>query len=598
MIQDSNLQFLTNSRKSKILDEIINQFENCEEFIISVAFVTFSGVVCILEILRQLRAKGIKGKILTGCYLNFTEPKALEKLFEFDNIELKVLNDENFHAKGFLFRNKDSWHVILGSSNLTQSALTINNEWNLLFKTTLTDITTQQILAEFNYLFAKAKYPSDILDEYIQIYQCASKLASISHRIQPNKIQHEALDSLQQLRDSGKNKALIISATGTGKTFLSAFDVERVKPKRCLFIVHRKNIAIKAKETFAKVISNKTLGLYTGDDKTSAEYLFATVQTLKNPKVLAILKSQEFEYIIIDEVHHAEAESYKKVLAHFEPKFLLGMTATPERSDAADIFKLFDYNIAYEIRLHQALEQDLLCPFHYFAVEDLYLESEEILAKNFAKLVSDARVEHIVEKINFYGYSGQSRAALMFVSNVDEAKELATKLSDKGIKAKALSSQDSEQVRQTTIVQFESGELEIIVTVDIFNEGVDIPCVNQIILLRPTQSSIVYIQQLGRGLRKYQDKKFVVILDFIANYTTNFLIAVALSGDNSYDKDELKKFVVSPNNYLAGKSTITFSSIAKEIIYKNIQKTNFSQLKNIKRDYVQLKKSLVEFHVW
>ncbi|APC90789.1 MULTISPECIES: DUF3427 domain-containing protein [Francisella] len=596
MIQDSK-QFLTNSRKSKILDEIINQFENCDEFIISVAFVTFSGVVCILETLRQLRAKGIKGKILTGCYLNFTEPKALEKLLEFDNIELKILNDENFHAKGFFFRSKDSWQIILGSSNLTQSALTINNEWNLLFKTTLADITTQQILAEFDYLFAKAKYPSDILDEYIQIYQRASKLAStsidrISHRIQPNKIQHEALESLQRLRDNGKNKALIISATGTGKTFLSAFDVARVKPKRCLFVVHRTNIAAKAKETFAEVISDKTLGLYTGGNKTSAEYLFATIQTLKNPKFLAIFKNQEFDYIIIDEVHHAEAESYKKVLAHFEPKFLLGLTATPERNDGADIFKLFDYNIAYEIRLHQALEQDLLCPFHYFAVEDLYLESEEILAKNFTKLVSDARVEHIVEKVNFYGYSGQARAALMFVSNVSEAKELATKLSDKGIKAKALSSQDSEQIRQTTIAQLESGQLEIIVTVDIFNEGVDIPCLNQIILLRPTQSVIVYIQQLGRGLRKYQGKKFVVILDFIANYTNNFLVTVALSGDNSYDKDELKKFVVSPNNYLAGKSTITFSNIAKEIIYKNIQKTNFSQLKNIKRDYAQLKKEL------
>ncbi len=274
--------------------------------------------LCILEILRQLRAKGIKGKILTGCYLNFTEPKALEKLLEFDNIELKVLNDENFHAKSFFFRSKDSWQIILGSSNLTQSALTINNEWNLLFKTTLTDITTQQILAEFDYLFAKAKYPSDILDEYIHIYQRASKLASISidcisPRIQPNKIQHKALESLQQLRDSGKNKALIISATGTGKTFLSAFDVARIKSKRCLFIVHRTNITIKAKETFAKVISNKTLGLYTGYNKTSAEYLFATVQTLKNPKVLTNFKSQEFEYIIIDEVHHAEAESYKKV---------------------------------------------------------------------------------------------------------------------------------------------------------------------------------------------------------------------------------------------------------------------------------------------
>lgn len=268
------------------------------------------------------------------------------------------------------------------------------------------------------------------------------------------------------------------------------------------------------------------------------------------------------------------------------------MTATPERSDDADIFRLFDYNIAYEIRLHQALELDLLCPFHYFAIEDFYLESEKSLVKDFSKLISDERVEHIVDKINFYGFSGEKRSSLMFVSNVNEAIDIADKLNQKGIKAQSLTSQDPEHIRELAIQELEAKKLEIIVTVDIFNEGVDIPCLNQIILLRPTQSAIVYIQQLGRGLRKHRDKKFVVILDFIANYENNFLIPVALSGDNSYDKDELKKFVIAPNNFISGKSTITFTSIAKELIYRNIQKTNFSQLKNIKKDYIQLKKEL------
>ncbi|WP_150467247.1 DUF3427 domain-containing protein [Francisella sp. SYW-9] len=597
MSKDSK-RFLTNSKHSKIVTELNDQLNNCDEFIISVAFVTLSGVLCILESLRQLQANNIRGKILTGCYLNFTEPKALEILLEFNNIELKILDKENFHAKGFFFRNKQSWQVMLGSSNLTQSALTVNSEWNILFEAKHNDEIIKQALSEFNKLFSQARWVSDFIDEYREVYYKQQSLQPIqnihlqNNEVSPNKIQSEALGSLDALRNDDKDKALIISATGTGKTFLSAFDVAKVKPKRCLFIVHRTNIAIKAKETFAKVIKDKTLGLYTGDKKDSTEYLFATIQTLKNPKILESFSESEFDYIVIDEVHHAEAKSYKRVLGYFRPKFLLGMTATPERTDEADIFKLFNYNIAYEIRLHQALEEDLLCPFHYFAIEDFYIELEKSLTKDFSKLINDSRVEHIIAKMNIYKFSGSFRSALMFVSNVNEAKQLAIKLTKRGVKAKALTSEDSEKSRSDVISQLESNELEVIVTVDIFNEGIDIPCVNQVILLRPTQSAIVYIQQLGRGLRKYKDKHFVVVLDFIANYDNNFLIPVALSQNNSYDRDELKKFVVSPNSYIAGQSTITFTNIAKEIIYKNIQITNFSQLKNIKRDYKQLKKEL------
>ncbi|MFT4693566.1 MAG: superfamily II DNA or RNA helicase [Francisella sp.] len=590
-------KFITNSQNAKIVTEINSLLEGCDEFVISVAFITLSGVMCILEALHQLNLKGIKGSILTGCYLNFTEPKALDKLLEFENIELKVLTNENFHAKGFFFRKDDNWAMMIGSSNLTQSALTINNEWNIFFQTNANQEIYQQIIAEFNRLFVKATDCRNIIEEYRLNYQSIKNTTSLelyrqAQTILPNTIQRQALENLNVLRNDGKDKALIISATGTGKTFLSAFDVIRVNPKRCLFIVHRTNIAAKASETFSKVIKGKSIGLYTGSNKSSADYLFATIQTLKNPEVLAKFEHDEFDYIIIDEVHHADAQSYKRVLKHFKPKFLLGMTATPERTDDADIFKLFDYNIAYEIRLHQALEEDLLCPFHYFAIEDFYLETEKSLAKDFSKLISDERVEHIVDKMHFYGFSGDKRSALLFVSNVNEAIDIAIKLNQKGIKAQSLTSQDPEHIRELAIQELEAKRLEVIVTVDIFNEGVDIPCLNQIILLRPTQSAIVYIQQLGRGLRKHRDKKFVTILDFIANYENNFLIPVALSGNNSYDKDELKKFVVAPNNFISGKSTITFTGVAKELIYRNIQKTNFSQLKNIKKDYVQLKKEL------
>lgn len=594
----SNTQkFITNSTNSKIVTEVNSQLEECDEFVISVAFITLSGVICILEALHQSNIRGIKGKILTGCFLNFTEPKALDKLLEFENIELKVLTSENFHAKGFFFRKGDSWQIMIGSSNLTQSALTVNSEWNILFQTNSKQEIYQHIISEFNRLFEEAADCRDIIEEYRLNYQSIRNTTNLepykqAQSIIPNTIQRQALENLDILRNDGKDKALIISATGTGKTFLSAFDVARENPKRCLFIVHRTNIAVKASETFSKVIKGKSIGLYTGSNKSSADYLFATIQTLKNPYILAKFEHDEFDYIIIDEVHHAEAQSYKRVLNHLKPKFLLGMTATPERTDDADIFKLFDYNIAYEIRLHQALEEDLLCPFHYFAIEDFYLETEKSLAKDFGKLISDERVEHIVDKINFYGFSGDKRSALLFVSNVNEAIDIAIKLNQKGIKAQSLTSQDPEHIRELAIQELEAKRLEVIVTVDIFNEGVDIPCLNQIILLRPTQSAIVYIQQLGRGLRKHRDKKFVVILDFIANYENNFLIPVALSGDNSYDKDDLKKFVVAPNNFISGKSTITFTNIAKELIYRNIQKTNFSQLKNIKKDYIQLKKEL------
>ncbi|VEH40374.1 ATP-dependent RNA helicase SrmB [Fusobacterium varium] len=269
------------------------------------------------------------------------------------------------------------------------------------------------------------------------------------------------------------------------------------------------------------------------------------------------------------------------------------MTATPERSDDFDIYRLFNHNIAYEIRLYDALRENLLCPFHYFGVSDITVDGECIDNKTSIKnLTLEQRIDHIIEKSRYYGYSGEKLHGLMFVSRVEEANILAEKFNERGIKSIALTGEHGDNTRENAIEKLENGEIEYIITVDIFNEGIDIPCVNQVILLRPTESSIVYIQQLGRGLRKNKNKEFVVVLDFIGNYEKNFLIPTAISQNNSFDKDFMKKFILNGTNMIPGESSISFEEIVKERIFENINKTNFSTKKNIEHDFNLLEKQL------
>nr|WP_307775715.1 DUF3427 domain-containing protein [uncultured Cetobacterium sp.] len=601
---ESNLKYqhkLLSNKNEKIITQIKKELLNCEEFIISVAFITESGVTLILEELKQLQLKNIKGKILTGDYLNFTQPKALKKLLEFSNIELKILSNENFHAKGYFFKKNNIWNIVIGSSNLTQTALTTNFEWNLKISSLENGKITNEIITEFNNIFNfLPNLNLKIIENYEKIYNISNKFFKnqkinqklfFENEIKPNYMQEKALENLKKLREV-KNKALIISATGTGKTYLSAFDIKNVNPNRILFIAHRKTILEKAKFTFENIIKNKKMGIYE-KDKLNFDYLFAMIQTLSKDEHLQNFPKDYFDYIVIDEVHHSGAKSYQKLLNYFTPKFLLGMTATPERSDSFDIYQLFDHNIAYEIRLHDALKEKLLCPFHYFGISDILINGKNIDEKTAIKdLVIDQRVEHILEKSKFYGYSGEKLHGLIFVSKVDEAKELSKKFIEKGIKCIALTGDDSDETRERAIEKLERGIIEYILTVDIFNEGVDIPCVNQVILLRPTESSIVYIQQLGRGLRKSKNKEFVVVLDFIGNYEKNFLIPTAISQNNSFDKDFMKRFVKSGTNIIPGESTITFEEVVKERIFENIGQTNFSTKKNIEHDFNLLEKQL------
>lgn len=591
-------------RGEKVLTSIISELATCDEFFFSVAFITEGGVETILQTLREISNRGIKGKIIASQYQNFTQPKALQRLLRFPNIELRIVREENMHTKGYIFRHGTDYVSIVGSSNLTQNALCENREWNVKLISSESGKITQETIQEFNRLFDIATPVNDaFLEEYRKIYVKNRQLEKESEkafedyeavadigRIKPNKMQVAALGSLEALRQDGKDRALLISATGTGKTYLAAFDVAKVNPDRCLFIIHREQIAKDAMRSFFKVIGNThSMAVLSGSSKDlDADYIFSTIQTLSKDSTLSQIAPDTFDYVIIDEVHRAGAPSYQKVLHYLKPKFILGMTATPERSDDFDIFELFDHNIAYEIRLQDAMREKMICPFHYFGIVDQ--------AEDFAHMVSDERVRHILYEADFYGYSGDRVKGLIFCSRNDEAAELSTKFNQHGLRTVALSGSNTQEEREEAVERLEKDEgddcLDYIFTVDIFNEGVDIPAVNQIIMLRPTESAIIFVQQLGRGLRLYDDKEFVVVLDFIGSYTKNFLIPVALSGDRTYNKDTVRKYIASPNQVVPGCSTIHFDPITQERIYESIDAANFNDVRLIKSSYQQLRYKL------
>ena len=604
---DKNLipKFIFNDYNNSfnLLTELQTELDNCKEFYFAVAFITQSGLICLKEILNKLNDKNITGYILTTDYLYFTQPKALKELMHFPNLKIRIYSQENFHVKGYIFKHEDYYSAIIGSSNLTQNALKANKEWNLKIKTLYDNSICQNILQEFWQMWQQAIVLNDTwLNNYEQYYRQNkqnSPLKQISQiKFTPNKMQVEALSSIEKLRQNEQTKALLISATGTGKTYLSAFAVQKAKPRKLLFLVHREQILKQAANTFKRVLGDVSIGFLSGTHKDfSAPYLFSTISMMAKDDILSQFTPTYFDYIIIDETHRAGAKSYRKILNYFKPQFLLGMTATPNRSDGFDIYKLFDYNIAYEIHLKEAMQENMLCPFHYFGITDITIDNQEIDdISSFNLLTSDERVEHIIKKAQFYGYSGERVKGLIFCRNIEEAHLLSQKFNEKGFYTTTLCGEDSQETRENALSRLEQSNrqngLDYIFTVDIMNEGIDIPAVNQIIMLRPTKSSIIFVQQMGRGLRKYPDKDYVVILDFIGNYQNNFMIPIALFGDTSYNKDTIRRYVAEGNRLLPGCSTINFDEISRHRIYAAIDSARLSDSALLKNEYLNLKQKL------
>ena len=601
-------QILVNNSDERryVLTDLQEELSKCTAFYFSVAFVTKNGIAMIKSQLSDLMDKQVPGKILISPYLDFNDPDAMRELLKLKNVEVRLTPEKmQMHAKFYLFEHIGKQVLISGSSNLTHTALKINYEWNIKLTSTHNGEFIQNTKSEFDRIWEQSELLTpEIIDTYARKRKKVISLTKINdeeklpysaEKIVPNKMQEAALEGLRNIREQGKDRALVISATGTGKTFLSAFDVKQYNPERMLFIVHREQILKKSLIDFQKVLGfNPSEGhiYHSGDDLTGKKYIFATIQTLSREENLKAFSKDFFDYILIDEVHKAGADSYKKVMGYFTPNFYLGMTATPERTDGQNIYEIFDYNIAYEIRLQDALENDMLCPFVYFGVKDIEIDGQLIDEKsNISNLTSDERVKHILNKIDFYGVCNNQVRGLIFCSSKAEARELSIKLNQHGKRTIALTGDDDINYREKVVKQLEDGELEYILTVDIFNEGIDIPSVNQVVMLRNTQSSIIFVQQLGRGLRKHKSKDYVTIIDFIGNYKNNYLIPIALFGDKSMNKDNYRRELREPN-ILSGLTTVNFEEVAKEQIFKSITNTVLSNMKILKDAYTDLENKL------
>jgi len=645
-------------REKKILTSLIEELSNCKSFDFSVAFINNEGLAAIKQKLDELAIYSqahpenpIKGRILTTNYLNFTQPSALRELMQFPNIEIRAYTKGGFHPKGYIFEHSNYYSIIIGSANLTASALTLNQEWSVKFLSCTdgqivftvreefeeiwnqADVVNEDWLQSYSDKYEEKKLTLKLVNKQIKELRNQKKESNktgepdpiipalrteleetqfeqftespsefevedddVEMEIVPNAMQKEAMAALDNLRAENQTRALLIAATGTGKTYLSIFDVNQVKPKKVLYVAHRDMILAKAEKSFKNIFTNIKTGFLNGNQKDlKADYLFASIFTLAKDETLKSFKKDEFDYIIVDEVHRAGADSYVKIIDYFTPKFLLGLTATPERTDGFDIFAMFHNNIAYEIRLQKAMEEDLLCPFHYYGLSDLTVDGEIIDDKSdFKKLISDERIKHIERAINLYRNFAYPVKGLIFCNRVDEAKELSKRLNKDGYYTKFLDADSSAAERERVVQELESDDdpLQYIITRDIFNEGVDIPCINQVVMLRPTQSAIIFVQQLGRGLRKFKGKSYVSIIDFIGNYENNFFIPIALYGDNSYNKDNLRKAMNTGSSGLAGSSTVQITEVARQKIYQAINETNFTQLKFLKEEYNKLKMRL------
>ena len=554
---------------------------------IIVSFLMDSGVKMILEDLKEAIDRNVSIRILTGSYLNITSPTALYMLKGAlkDKVDLRFYNvrSKSFHPKSYIFHIEKDSEIYIGSSNISKGALTDSIEWNYRFLRSQNPEDFDDFYGEFENLFFN--YSEIINDEVMkdysknwkrpQVYKDLEKAKENENNedefvlepkeIEGNKVvelfdpkgaQIEALYELENSRGEGFNKGLVVAATGIGKTYLAAFD--SIKAERVLFVAHREEIIKQAARSFKNVRKSGDIGFFYNSTKDNdKEMIFALVQTLGKEEYLKeeYFKRDYFDYIVIDEFHHAVSSNYRKIIDYFTPKFLLGLTATPERLDSKDVFSLCDYNTVYEIRLSDAINKGYLLPFRYYGIYDQMVDYENIEFKNGKyndreleeALMLDKRGELILKHYEKYN----SGRALGFCSSKKHAEYMAKYFCENGVTSVAVYSGENGEYaenRTEAVNKLTKGEIKVIFSVDMFNEGLDIPAIDMVMFLRPTQSPTVFLQQLGRGLRKYKDKKYLNVLDFIGNYKKADLLPFLLSG-KAYSRIEAKKGILNEDEY-------------------------------------------------
>ena len=607
--------FLTNYTKISFLDKIKNSFNRCKKFYLSVSFIKKAGLILIEREIEEALERGVIGKIITSTYQNFTDiaslktfKKWMDKYSNFEcHLDYMCFGDNGFHSKGYLFEYADEFEFIVGSTNITRFALLKNVEWNVSLQSKNTISSFNEAHTEFNNLWNKTLILDDsLISNYTKQLDFAIEKWDMdyfsvdSNNIKPNSMQRKALKELRRNRDLGVKRSLVVAATGSGKTYLAAFDARNYDAKRLLFVVHRDAILVEAKKTFEKVFgAERSYGLYTGKyQDLDADFIFTT-----NTMMFRHLKEfnkNEFDYIVLDECHHGTNNSYSSIMKYFNAGFILGLTATPERMDNQDVFGLFENNVPFELRLRDAILNDLVVPFHYYAIRDDFADySASDKSKIAREIARTANVNFIASQIEKYKKPNEKLKCIAFCTSVEHARTMSLEFLNLGYSSVSLTGKNDlgERIKAFHDLQDENNELEIICTVDILNEGVDIPAVNMVLFLRPTESATIFLQQLGRGLRKYENKEYLTVLDFIGNnYDRSVQIALALGtlSKATYTEKAYLKDLVNTNfkTLQIPGVEIFIDDLSKTEIIAHLDKVNFNKKDFLKEDYLNFKKYL------
>ncbi|MCG6796282.1 DEAD/DEAH box helicase family protein [Geobacillus sp. YHL] len=621
---------------NRLLDKLQEQIGRSSTIYILTSFAMKSGVHLLKDSLRAAAEREADIKICVGDYLFVTQPEALRELISVHpDIEVRLYRSKgiSFHPKAYLFEDAEGGYFIVGSSNLSRSALTEGVEWNLGLDKSVDEDVFAEAMEQFLKLFyAPETVPvnretvADYENEYQSCHQRHPNLARIwaeteeielmlptetekkqekemtdktdvVHEaaapygmIQPRFAQVEALERLEAAYEEGYDKAMVVMATGLGKTYLAAFFARRFS--RVLFIAHREEILRQAKRSFERVIPDRTAGLYDGNQKDrDADMVFASIFTLSMKKHLHSFRSDAFDLIVVDEFHHAAARSYDRVLCYFQPKFLLGITATPDRSDNKDVYALCDGNVAYRIDFIEAVQRGWLAPFHYYGVyDDTDYSQIKWLGNRYdeEELLQVQLREEMAEKILRAWEKYKKTRTLVFCSSIRQADFLSEYFQRRGYRTVSLHSKQTVISRQQAIAMLERRELDAIFTVDLFNEGVDIPSVDTLLFVRPTESLTVFTQQVGRGLRLYEGKDYCVIIDLIGNYRN---ADVKLRLFDTW-RDETKKKAREPIVPTVPETCELHLDIQAIHLLEEMQKKRQPRKERLLADYRELKQEL------
>ncbi|MGL5821050.1 MAG: DEAD/DEAH box helicase family protein [Sarcina sp.] len=595
----------TGGSSNYLYNRLKEYIKKAKKIDIIVSFLMTSGVKLIIEDLKEALNRGVKIRILTGSYLGITQPEALYLLKKElgDRIEVHFYSEKgSFHPKAYIFYNELDSTIFIGSSNISRGALTNSIEWNYKFNKSDDQNSFTYFIDIFNDLYDNHSF--DLTDEALSNYaknwvkpkilnsinsfeEIESKVIDI---FEPRGSQIPILYELEKTRAEGFDKGLIVAATGVGKTYISAFDSKNFD--RILFVAHREEIVKQAMESFVNIRPEKSMGYFYANNKEKDEdIIFALVQTLGKSSYLneKYFPKNYFDYIVIDEFHHASSKNYQKILEYFEPKFLLGLTATPERLDGKDILAICDYNLVYEIRLKDAINRGDLVPFRYYGIYDYTVNYDNITEINGKlnekeleeALMIEQRTELILGNYNKYN----SKVCIGFCSSRKHAENMAKAFNEAGVKSLAVYSGEQKEYseeRSVAIEKLKNGEVKVLFTVDMFNEGVDIPSIDLVLFLRPTESPTIFLQQLGRGLRKSKGKEYLVVLDFVGNYKKANLIPFLLSSTEFNKGEEKHK---NPNQLIYPNDCIVDFDFQLIDLFKRMNERSLKIRELIKEDF-------------